>query len=323
MGESSQRIPGTKGWLLLAVAAIWGVMLGIAGCATPPYQGQPQQVRKVALTPGAEGAFDASSDDDKRKAAAEYLGEYSLRLTEMYVQNYYNGLTSTATAQIAVQAGTATAQVIQQTGTAVAITSTVDANSTAYWDRKTREAPILAMQEAEARKAIAQADAAARMAEVWAWTRWGVAVVAVVLVVGLGAWLVVQWERYRVVRVTRDKVLARLGHGWYDPERNPYPIASLGPDGRPALPKTPSDDMQERTTARAQYVDAVRAGDGKRLPRRPAPGMDAPPTRKPNGGVRFRVLSPSEVHKALPGLIAPETSEVLEAEWREVREDET
>ena len=238
---------------------------------------------------------------------------------------------ATATMQAMVLAGTATAQSLNATATMQAMNVAATATAQHLNAVATEQAAAYAVRATATQAAIqAQATALAAAAEArqleieqqrllneaWAIARFLLVIGGAILVLGLGTWMVVQWQKYRVVRVAANKVLLRLGDGWYDPDRNPYPIASLGPDGRPSLPKTPPDDMQERTTARAQYVELARASEGKRLPRRSGPIAPPPPA---NGGARFRVLK--EAGKALPGVVTPETAQVLEAEWREAHEE--
>lgn len=231
---------------------------------------------------------------------------------------------ATATAQAVALQGTATAQALQATATmqamALAGTATAQAQQAVY---RATQAAVMAQataQAAAAEREILALQQQRLLNQAWAVARFLLLVGGALLVMGLAAWTVVQWQRYRVVRVAAGKVLVRLGNGWYDPDRNPYPIAVLGPDGRPALPKFPPDDMQERTTARAQYVDLARVSEGKRLPRRTVPiaAPSSPGTRRP---LRFRVLTPQEAGKALPGVVTPETAQVLEAEWREAHEE--
>jgi len=240
---------------------------------------------------------------------------------------------ATATAQAIAMAGTATAQALQATATvhALTVSGTATAQAMSLAGTATARAERAAAQATQAAvmaQATAQAAAAERevlaleqqrmLNQAWGLARFLLAVGGALLVMGLVAWAVVQWQRYRVVRVAADKVLVRLGNGWYDPERNPYPIASVGPNGQPTLPKLPPDEMQERTAARAQYVDLTRAMPTGRRPRRPRLPVPAPEkTREPAPRVHFRVLHPREAGRTLPALLPPETAQVLEAEWRE------
>ncbi len=214
----------------------------------------------------------------------------------------------TATAQAMEVAYTATAQALHLAGTA-----TVQAQQVSF---QATQAAVMA--QATAHAAVAEREVLAleqqrALNTAWAIARFLLAVGGVLLVGGLAVWMVMQWQRYRVVRLAAGKVLVRLGDGWYDPDRNPYPIAVLGPDGRPALPKLPPDDVQERTTARAQFVDLARTRGGKGLPR-----VRQKPRSIDNATVRFHIIEPREARTSLPGLVTPETEQILEAEWREV-----
>lgn len=235
-------------------------------------------------------------------------------------------LQATATAQAAVEAQaqarvTATAQALALQATATA------QNLAAQATMQAAEATAQALhaqataQFAEAERIRVAKEREAAMAGAWKVGKFIAATIGFLVVVGIGIWLAIQAETYRIVRASQnERIILRLGKGWVDPDRNMHPIVVLGPNGNPAIPDTPAD-AQERTAARAQAVQLAhalpsRAGAPRKALRKASPPAQGAPAAE--GRMTFRVLEPTQARRVLPGLVSPEALQVLDADWREV-----
>lgn len=187
----------------------------------------------------------------------------------------------TATAQALALHATATAQNVQLAATAQALVS----QGTATAQVINAQATALAAEAERSQLAVEQQR---MMNQVWAVTKWGLAVLFVLF----AFYLLYRFTALRVVRRADGKVLIVAGGIVYDPDRNPNPVLRLGPQGAAAFPPI-SAEAQAQTTARDQAISLARALGGRRPPESVAAAFPLPPD--PRQMIDVEILPPERI----------------------------
>jgi hypothetical protein len=226
-------------------------------------------------------------------------------------------------------------QAAEATAGALAFQATATRRAWEGWQTATAESAQATQAAYDATQQAYQATAtrqAQQRDEVLAYGRdYGIPLVLLVVVVGLGALVVygIRQHAKRPVVIQRDLrgdapplALPAGDGGWnlVDLDRQPGHVTRLLPSGDTLAPQFRSAGQEERTTARDQLVDATtrprlgaRKGNSERPPMLPV----APPPRPPAPGLRsvrvLRRLDQAGAAGFLPGPLLAS----LQADWEE------